>query len=201
MRELMRAKDQLLAAAARSLILEGVYVEGLPPAPQIELVIDREKAAALRRDLRGDQQHHLDQSRLGLHQRLSEPRAHAARVIVQADRAARMQADEIMTYNVRNARAQLVPMSSFATVQWSSGRRRSWASTTIRRCASPARRSPATPRATRSARWSGSQASCRAASAYEWTGQSLQEKQSGSQAPFLLGAVGAAGVPGAGGAL
>ena len=30
---------------------------------------------------------------------------------------------------------------------------------------------------------------------YEWTGQSLQEKLSGSQAPFLLGAVGAGGVP------
>ncbi|MGY4431302.1 multidrug efflux pump subunit AcrB [Bradyrhizobium sp. F1.13.1] len=38
-----------------------------------------------------------------------------------------------------------------------------------------------------SPRWNGSQASCRAAFGYEWTGQSLQEKLSGSQAPFLLG--------------
>src|SRR4029077_15623920 len=45
--ELMRAKDQLLAAAKKSPILQDVYVEGLPPAPQVELVIDREKAAAL----------------------------------------------------------------------------------------------------------------------------------------------------------
>lgn len=27
-------------------MLQDVYVEGLPPAPQVELVIDREKAAA-----------------------------------------------------------------------------------------------------------------------------------------------------------
>ena len=40
--------------------------------------------------------------------------------------------------------------------------------------------------ATPSPRWSGSRRNCRAASAYEWTGQSLQEKQSGSQAPLLL---------------
>jgi hypothetical protein len=41
-------------------------------------------------------------------------------------------------------------------------------------------------RATPSPRWSGSPASCRAVSATKWTGQSLQEKLSGSQAPFLL---------------
>jgi multidrug efflux pump len=45
--ELMRAKDQLLTAAKKSPILQNVYVEGLAPAPQVELVIDREKAAAL----------------------------------------------------------------------------------------------------------------------------------------------------------
>ena len=44
--ELMRAKDQLLAAAARSPVLQDVYVEGLSPAPQVELNIDREKASA-----------------------------------------------------------------------------------------------------------------------------------------------------------
>ena len=43
------------------------------------------------------------------------------RVIVQADRTARMQADEILTYNVRNSRGQLVPLSSFATVKWAVG--------------------------------------------------------------------------------
>ncbi len=43
------------------------------------------------------------------------------RVIVQADRASRMNADDILNYNVKNSRGQLVPFSAFATVQWSKG--------------------------------------------------------------------------------
>ena len=35
------------SAAAQSPVLQDVYVEGLSPAPQMELVVDREKAAAL----------------------------------------------------------------------------------------------------------------------------------------------------------
>ena len=42
----MRAKDQLIAAANKSPVLGDVYVEGLPPAAQVQLSIDREKAAA-----------------------------------------------------------------------------------------------------------------------------------------------------------
>ena len=38
------------------------------------------------------------------------------RVIVQADRASRMNADDILNYNVKNSRGQLVPFSAFATV-------------------------------------------------------------------------------------
>ncbi|WP_164081707.1 efflux RND transporter permease subunit, partial [Stenotrophomonas maltophilia] len=36
-----------LGLARNSPVLRKVFVEGLPPAPQAELVIDREKAAAL----------------------------------------------------------------------------------------------------------------------------------------------------------
>ena len=49
-----------------------------------------------------------------------------------------------------------------------------------------ARPSRATPAATPSPRWSGWLAQLPRGFGYEWTGQSLQEKQSGSQAPFLL---------------
>jgi multidrug efflux pump subunit AcrB len=45
--DLLQAKDQVLAAAKASPILQDVYVEGLSPAPQVELIIDREKASAL----------------------------------------------------------------------------------------------------------------------------------------------------------
>ena len=114
-------------------------------------------------------------------------RGRMQRVIVQADRNARMQADQILTYNVRNsqrsARADVVLRDGAVG---RSARRRSSASTIILRSASRARPSPAIPAAMRSARWSGSRRSLPRGFGYEWAGQSLQEKLSGSQAPFLL---------------
>ncbi|MFZ8477631.1 efflux RND transporter permease subunit, partial [Staphylococcus aureus] len=44
---LIAAKDTLFAATANSPVLGKLSVEGLPPAPQVRLDIDRAKAAAL----------------------------------------------------------------------------------------------------------------------------------------------------------
>ena len=42
-------------------------------------------------------------------------------MIVQADAASRMKAEDLLNYNVKNSRGQLVPFSAFATVDWSKG--------------------------------------------------------------------------------
>src|ERR1700757_4135078 len=42
---LTSAADRLIAEANASPVLQKVYVEGLPPAPQVSLMVDREKAA------------------------------------------------------------------------------------------------------------------------------------------------------------
>ena len=89
--ELMRAKDQLLAAAAQSPVLQDVYVEGLSPAPQVELVVDREKAAAL--GVTFEEINNAISTNLGSAYINDFPnRGRMQRVIVQADRNARMQA-------------------------------------------------------------------------------------------------------------
>ncbi len=110
------------------------------------------------------------------------------RVIVQADAPTRMQPQEILAYNVRNSRGQLVPLSSFATVEWATGPSQIAGFNyypSVRISGRPRR---ATPAATPSPRWSASPASCRAVSATTGTGQSLQgNKLSGAQAPLLLG--------------
>src|SRR6476661_2168141 len=108
------------------------------------------------------------------------------RVVVQADRGARMQADEILTYNVRNARGQLVPVSSFATARWSVGPSQIvgfnyYPSVRISGSAKPGYTSgDAIGEMERLA------AQLPRGFGYDWTGQSLQEKLSGSQAPLLL---------------
>ena len=81
---LLAAADQLIVSANASPILQKVYVEGLPAGPAGQSDDRPRKGRRVRRHLRGHQLNHLDQSRLQLHQRLSEPRPHAAR-----DRAGR----------------------------------------------------------------------------------------------------------------
>jgi multidrug efflux pump len=184
-RELMRVKDRLLAAAAASPILQDVYVEGLAPAAQVELAIDREKAAAL--GVTFEAINNTISINLGSAYINDFPnRGRMQRVIVQADRDTRMHADEILTYNVRNDRGQLVPISSFGTVRWSLGPSQIagfnyYPSVRISGSAKPGFTSGDAIReierlAVQLPRGFG----------YEWTGQSLQEKLSGSQAPFLL---------------
>ena len=183
--ELMKAKDQLLAAAKQSPVLEEVYVEGLSPAAQVELVIDRDQSAAL--GVTFEEINNIISTNLGSSYVNDFPnRGRMQRVIVQADRDTRMQPDQILSYNVRNSRGQLVPMSSFASVRWSVGpsqivgfnyypsvrfsgsaKRGYTSGEAIREMVRLAARLP--------------RGFC-----YEWTGQSLQEKLSGSQAPLLL---------------
>ncbi len=43
---LVSAADRLITEANASPVLQKVYIEGLPPAPQVNLTIDREKAGA-----------------------------------------------------------------------------------------------------------------------------------------------------------
>ena len=191
----MRAKDQLLAAAAaQSPVLQDVYVEGLSPAPQMELVVDREKAAAL--GVTFEEINNAISTNLGSAYVNDFPnRGRMQRVIVQADGNARMQPDQILTYNVRNTSGQLVPMSSFATVRWSVGPSQIvgfnyYPSVRLSGSAKPGYTSGDAIRemerlAARLPKGFG----------YEWAGQSLQEKLSGSQAPLLLMLSVLAGVP------
>ncbi|MEW6641324.1 MAG: multidrug efflux RND transporter permease subunit [Pseudomonadota bacterium] len=182
---LMQAKDSLLAAAKRSPILQDVYAEGLPEAPLVQLTIDREEAAALGvafADINA-----TISTNLGSNYVNDFPnRGRMQRVIVQADSAGRMNPDDILAYHVRNARGELVPLSSFATVKWAVGPTQIvgfnyYPSVRISGSARPGFTSgDAIAEMERLA------AQLPRGFGYEWTGQSLQEKLSGAQAPFLL---------------
>jgi multidrug efflux pump len=114
-------------------------------------------------------------------------RGRMQRVIVQADASSRMKAEDLLNYNVKNSRGQLVPFSAFSTVEWSKGPTQItgfnyYPAVRITGEAKPGYTSGDAIKemerlASRLPRGFG----------YEWTGQSLQEKLSGSQAPFLLG--------------
>jgi multidrug efflux pump len=113
-------------------------------------------------------------------------RGRMQRVIVQADKSGRMQAQDILNFHLRNSKGRLVPFSSFATLKWSVGPSQLigfnyYPSIRISGSAKPGYTSgDAIAEMERLAgllpRGFG----------FEWTGQSLQEKSAGSQAPFLL---------------
>jgi multidrug efflux pump len=182
---LTNAADRLVAEANASPALQKVFVEGLPPAPRINLVIDREKAGAF--GVTFEEINNTISTNLGSNYVNDFPnRGRMQRVVVQADRIGRMNADDILNYNVKNGSGQLVPLSAFASVEWAKGPSQIagfnyYPAVRIGGEARPGftsgdaitemeRLADKLPRGF----------------GYEWTGQSLQEKLSGSQAPFLL---------------
>src|SRR5262249_39064484 len=117
---LSAAADQLVAEANASPVLQKVYIEGLPSAPQVNLVIDREKAGAF--GVTFEDINNTISTNLGSNYINDFPnRGRMQRVIVQADTLSRMNAEDILNYNVRNRTGQLVPFSAFATIEWAKG--------------------------------------------------------------------------------
>jgi len=183
---LMRASDQLLAAAAASPVLKDVYVEGLSPAPQIELIVDREKAAAL--GVTFEEINNTISTNLGSNYVNDFPnRGRMQRVIVQADNAGRMQTDDLLTFNVRNSKGNLVPLSSFATIRWIVGPTQMVGFNYYPAVRISGSAKPGYTSGDAIAEMERIAGELPRGFGFEWTGQSLQEKLSGSQAPFLLG--------------
>jgi multidrug efflux pump len=184
--ELMRAKDQVLAAARKSPVLQDVYVEGLPPAAQVELLVDREKAAALGvtfQDINNTISTNLGSSYVNDFPN----RGRMQRVIVQADNEGRMQADDVLTFNVRNSQGNLVPLSSFASIKWIVGPTQLVGYNYYPAVRISGSAKPGYTSGDAIAEMERITATLPRGFGFEWTGQSLQEKLAGSQAPFLLG--------------
>ncbi|MGX7706901.1 multidrug efflux RND transporter permease subunit [Methylobacterium sp. Gmos1] len=182
---LMAAQEQLLSIARKSPILKNVYVEGLPPAPQAELVLDREKAAAL--GVSFEDINDTIQVNLGSFYTNDFPNlGKMQRVIVQAEDGQRLNATDLLNYSVKNQQGTMVPMSSFADVKWSVGPAQIIGFNgyqSVRITGEPA------------AGYTSGEAIAEMERlmtqlpkgfGYTWTGQSLQEKQAGSQATLLL---------------
>jgi multidrug efflux pump len=182
---LAAARDQLLAAAEESPVLTGLRVEGLPDAAQLELIVDREKAntfGVIFTDINSAVSANFGSSYVN-----DFPNAgRMQRVTVQADQDQRMQAEDLLNLNVRNIHGGMVPLSAFATVTWKKGPMQ-----IVGYNGYPAIRISGEAAAGYSsgdaiAEMERLAALLPAGFGYEWTGQSLQEIQSGSQAPLLI---------------
>ena len=182
---LKEAEAKLLALAAQSNIVTGVYSDGLPSGASIRLDIDRLKAEA------------MGVSFSSISDTLSTAMGSAyvgdfpnagrmQQVILQADASARMQIDDVLKLYVRNSNGGMVPLSEVVTPVWTET-----PSQLARYQGFPAARisgAAATGFSSGAAMQEMERlvAQLPAGFAVAWSGQSLQERQSSSQAPLLM---------------
>ena len=183
---LLAARNQLMGMASQSKILAGVRPEGLEDAPQVQLDIDRDKANAL--GVSFDSVNAALSTSLGSAYINDFPNAgRLQRVVVQADAPARMQPDDLLKLNATNAQGKPVPLSAFATTRWVTGpmqtvRYNGYSTMRLSGDAAPGHSTgQALDEMERLA------AQLPAGFAFEWTGQSREEKLSGSTVFVLLG--------------
>ena len=182
---LLAARNQLFALAAKDPVLQGVHAEGFEDTPQYQLDIDRDKASAMGvsfADINTTLSTAIGSSYINDFPNMGR----LQQVIVQADAGERREPDDLLRLQVRNAQGGMVPFSTFCSTHWIVGPVQ-----LVRYNGYPA------IRISGGAIAGHSTGEAMAAIerlvqqlphgiGYEWTGQSLEEKTSGSQAPALF---------------
>ncbi|AGT11496.1 multidrug efflux RND transporter permease subunit [Paracoccus aminophilus] len=180
------AAAQLMQQATESGYVMGLRKAGLPPAAQVFVNIDREKANAFGvvfADISSTLSQYLGSAYVN-----DFPNAgRMQRVVLQANEDSRMQAEDILKLTVRNSNGGMVPFSSFATVDWEQG-----PSQVVGYNGYPAVRisgmaTPAYSSGEAMAKMEELASQLPQGFGYEWTGQSLEEIQSGDTSTLLFG--------------
>jgi multidrug efflux pump len=182
---LLAARNQLLGMAAQSKVLGGVRPDGLEDASQLQLVIDRDRAYA--QGVAFDSINAVLSTAMGSAYANDFPRqGRLQRVIVQAEVGARMQPEDLLALKVPNSRGEQVAVSSFASTRWITG-----PTQTVRYNGYPAMKlagdaGPGHSTGEAMVEMERLVRELPPGFGYEWTGQSREEKLSGSQASYLL---------------
>lgn len=183
---LSAAGTQLMDLARKSPVLANMRIEGMPAAAQLNINIDREKANTF--GVTFEAINSTISSNMGSSYINDFPNAgRMQRVTVQADNNKRMNAEDILNLNAPNVHGGMVPLRAFTTVDWTQG-----PAQIVGYNGYPAIRFGGDAAAGYSSGAAIAEMERLAAQlpdgfGYEWSGQSLQEIQSGSQAPFLVG--------------
>ncbi|AZC18136.1 efflux RND transporter permease subunit [Pseudomonas sp. CMR5c] len=183
---LMQARTELLQAAQKSPILANVRENALAEAPQVQLAIDRKQANALGVSF-GDIGSLLSTALGSAYINDFPNQGRMQRVVIQAEGDQRSQVEDLLRLNVRNSAGKMVPLSSFVSASWKMG-----PAQLTRYNGYPAVDVSGEPAAGRSTGEAMQEIERLVAQlpnglGLEWTGLSLQERLSGSQAPLLLG--------------
>lgn len=183
---LSAAAGQLMQEAAASGVVVGLRPEGMPPAAQVFVSIDREKANAFGvafNDVSATISQYLGSSYVN-----DFPNAgRMQRVVVQAREESRMQAEDILKLTVRNANGGMVPFSSFATVEWEVGPSQVVGYNGYQAVRISGQAAPGYSSGEAMAKMEELALQLPQGFGFEWTGQSLEEIQSGNTSSLLFG--------------
>jgi len=182
--ELMKARDTLLAAAAKEPQLTRVRHNGLDDSPQLQVNIDQRKAQALGVNI-DDINNTLKTAWGSTYVNDFLDRGRVKKVYVQSAAPYRMLPSDIYSWYVNNNNGEMVPFSAFANSQWTYGSPR------LERYNGNAALEIVGEAATGISTGTAMDIMERLVShlpngiGLEWTGMSYQERLSGAQAPAL----------------
>ena len=183
---LMAASGQLLGMAAKNPVLLQVRPQGLADAAQMKIELDQDKASALGvslADINTTMQTAFGSSYVNNF--VNGPRVQ--RVIVQLDAPFRMTPEDLGKVYLRNKSGSMVPLSAFTSIHWTFGSPQLQRYNGIPAVNIVGAAAPGLSSGEAMVEMEKMAAQLPKGIGYSWSGQSLEERISGNQAPMLYG--------------
>lgn len=186
--KLTMARNIVLGEAAKDPRLMGVRPNGQEDTPQYRILIDQAQAGAAGVSI-AEINSTMGMAWGGSYINDFIDRGRVKKVYVQAESDSRMMPEDLNKWYVRNNRGEMVPFSAFATGEWTYGSPRLERYNGV--SAKNIQGAPAPGVSSGEAMQAMEEIVAKLPSMglngfdYEWTGLSLEERESGDQAPFL----------------
>ena len=187
--QLLAARNTILGMAAQDKRLAGVRPNGQEDTPQYKIIVDQAKAGAMGVSI-AEINSTMSMAWGGTYINYFVDRGRVKRVYVQGEAESRMMPEDLDKWYVRNNVGTMVPFATFATGQWTYGsprleRYNGISSMNIQGTPAPGISSGDAMQAMEEIVGNLPKAGLQGFD-YEWTGLSLEERDAGSQTPFLL---------------
>ncbi|MDO5542562.1 MAG: efflux RND transporter permease subunit [Acinetobacter sp.] len=186
--KLTMARNIVLGEASKDPRLMGVRPNGQEDTPQYRIIIDQAQAGAAGVSI-AEINSTMGMAWGGSYINDFIDRGRVKKVYVQAESDSRMMPEDLSKWYVRNNRGEMVPFSAFATGEWTYGSPRLERYNGV--SAKNIQGAPAPGVSSGEAMQAMEEIVAKLPSMglngfdYEWTGLSLEERESGDQAPFL----------------
>ena len=187
--KLLAARNTILGMAAQDKRLMGVRPNGQEDTPQYKLIVDQAQAGAMGVST-AEINSTMGMAWGGTYINDFIDRGRVKKVYVQGEADSRMMPEDLNKWYVRNNKGEMVPFSTFATGEWTYGSPRLERYNGI--SSMNIQGTPAPGVSSGDAMIAMEEIIAKLPSTgltgfdYEWTGLSLEERDSGSQTPFLM---------------